>query len=135
MREYCEIHGPEFLKPKRPKRKEPFTHGEVKAVLTLKYTHKRVVEENSELWVTLRALIYVLYQSGFRKAEVSVPNARKWGKRHLSRASIVFKIGGKVYDNPSPHLLASMKEGDFVIITPPPSKADQFGAVWGSSPV
>ena len=31
--------------------------------------------------------------------------------------------------------LASMGVGDVVIIRPPPSKADQFGTVWGSSPI
>jgi hypothetical protein len=70
-----------------------------------------------------------------RKAEVSVPSGQKWGKIHLSRASVIFKINGVCYEDPTREQLLSMREGDFVILTPPPSKADQFGAVWGSSPI
>eukprot|EP00966_Prymnesium_polylepis_P213052 4934106-Prymnesium_polylepis.1 len=28
-----------------------------------------------------------------------------------------------------------MKEGDFVLIIPPPSKCDRFGIAWGSDPI
>ena len=37
--------------------------------------------------------------------------------------------------SPSPEQVASMKTGDAAILTPPPSKADQFGLVWGASPI
>jgi integrase len=132
LREYTEVHGSEFLIPNR---KEPYSHEEVKQMLTLEALQGEPIDAQSEFWVSWRALVSLLYQSGFRKAEVAVANDRAWGKTNMSRASLTFKIDGKCYSNPSILLLLSMKEGDFVIVAPPPSKADQFGAVWGASPV
>ena len=51
------------------------------------------------------------------------------------RGSVCFRIGGVIYHNPSAELLQSMGPGDCAILTPPPSKADQFGLVWGASPI
>ena len=37
--------------------------------------------------------------------------------------------------SPSGGQLSAIAEGDFAILTPPPSKADQFGIWWGPKPI
>ena len=46
-------------------------------------------------------------------------------------------LSGKTYASGAvpPHLLMHPQPGDFVILTPPPSKADPFDMVWGDKPV
>ena len=31
--------------------------------------------------------------------------------------------------------LKTLKNGDYLVVTPPPSKSDQFGLIWGSLPI
>ena len=52
-----------------------------------------------------------------------------------SRASVVYRIGGFLCASPSVAQLQRMGRGDCAILTPPPSKADQFGTVWGANPI
>ena len=76
LREYTEVHGYESLIPKR---KEPFRNGDLQKMLSLPHgTHvgKQLYMPQTELWVTWRALLCVLAQSGMRKAEVAVPNGQ-----------------------------------------------------------
>ena len=76
-------------------------------------------------------------QTGFRRAEVSLDPRDTWGKKHISFANLTWRIGGR--DVPvaqaTPQLLETLTEGDYAVLVPPPSKADQFGLRWGSRPI
>lgn len=130
LRMFVDVHGHEWLIPER---KEPFTNEDVQALYT--YMDGTAAQSATEEAVVWKAVVGVLAKTGFRKAEVAVQNGRKWGRRNLSRASVVWRIGGWDYANPTIEQLRALTEMDFMIIKPPPSKADQFAAVWGASPV
>ena len=58
------------------------------------------------------------------------------GKICLSRASIRWKFGdGDWTSSPTREQLEGLRDGDMVMIIPPPSKADKFGTAWGNNPV
>ena len=56
-------------------------------------------------------------------------------KRDLSLVHLTWLFKGEMRDYLSPAELMSLSEGDYAIITPPPSKADPFGMRWGSKPI
>ena len=53
----------------------------------------------------------------------------------LTIGSVAWIINGKVVTLPTAEQLRNLTVCDFIIITPPPSKSDQFGVVWGSLPI
>jgi hypothetical protein len=67
-----------------------------------------------------------------RKAELFKSNEETF---FLTWTLVSWYIGGKYVACPSDAQLQALGESDFMLITPPPSKADQSGAVWGSSPI
>ena len=44
-------------------------------------------------------------------------------------------IGGVIYDAPTTEQLRNLKNGDYALLRPPPSKADQFSLHWGAATV
>ena len=84
---------------------------------------------------SFKACNALLAQTGFRGSEVSLSSGKTFNLACINRASIVWRIGGVDYPSPSAKQLRSMKEGDFVLIIPPPSKCDRFGIAWGSDPI
>ena len=70
-----------------------------------------------------------------RKAEVSLADKAAFSKLHISLDNVRWHIGGRLYKAPTAELLASMKEGDYALLRPPPSKADQFSLEWGVSTI
>jgi hypothetical protein len=135
LNRYRDEHGPEALQPHR---KEPLTNPLVRALCSLRHGslvgRDRVDLGNIE-WISLRAMYCTLAQTGFRKSEVTVPDGKAFGRRHLSRANVAYKLGGRFVRSPSPEQLRAMREGDFVLLTVAPSKADQHGIHWGQAPV
>ena len=74
--------------------------------------------------------------TGFRKAEVALPNGEEMDDRRLRRASLLWEIDGTIHVSPSPAQLRSLVRGrDKAIIRPPRSKADQHGVIWGAHPI
>ena len=69
------------------------------------------------------------------KREVSIPDKGKWTRRFISFDNVKWSIGGIVYTAPTAEQLAALREGDFALLRPPPSKADQFGLHWGASTI
>lgn len=139
IRKYMEEHGPEALQPQR---KEPLTK---QMILKLLGDHlkgafvgtrgdhaKMRVDWGVTPWAGWRALVATMAQTGFRKADVSLESKVKFGLQHLTAASLVWCIGGVLYKSPSREQLRSLKEGDYALLRPPPSKADQFGLHWGA---
>ena len=74
----------------------------------------------------------VASSSGFRKAELFQSNSETF---YLTWELVSWIIDGPGCPDPSNDQLQNMKEGDFAVITPPPSKSDQFNTVWGTLPV
>ena len=76
-------------------------------------------------------------QCGFRGDEVALVNGKHFsGETCLSRASIRWKFGdGDWTSSPTREQLENLRDGDMVMIIPPPSKADKFGTAWGNNPV
>jgi len=121
-----------------PKRKEPFTRAMILALLRLADGLRigpYVLTWDSRVGRALRALIVVLASTGMRKAEVSISSGERFDKTHVSRADLRWRLRGRVYVSPPANLLAAPQPGDCVMLKPPLSKADPFGAVWGASPI
>ena len=53
----------------------------------------------------------------------------------MSCASLTWRIGGEDVPCPTVAQLLALRPGDFAVLKPPPSKADQFGMRWGSKPI
>ena len=104
----------------------------IEGLLHLSSVDGRQVTDNDPYWVTLKAIIAVMAQSGFRKDEVACSS---WDLSRPSRAHLQWRIGGRVFANPSKRKLRQMAEGDCAILTPPPSKADKFGILWASKAI
>eukprot|EP00966_Prymnesium_polylepis_P107203 2482353-Prymnesium_polylepis.1 len=48
-------------------------------------------------------------------------------------ANVRWMIGGVIYSAPMAAQLAMLRDGDYALLTPPPSKADQFSLHWGAA--
>ena len=133
-RQYMQRHFPNGLLPKRA---EPFTNAEVEAVLQLKLFSCRgkVHEGSSTTGRSLRACFALLAQAGFRGSEVALASGKEFDRSCITRASVTWRIKGKLVTSPTPAQLRGLKVGDYVVITPPPSKCDAFGVAWGNSPI
>ena len=70
-----------------------------------------------------------------RKAEISLDAGQTFDSRCASRANLRFCLGGRYYTTPPRELLLAISRADFVVFTPPLSKADQTGEVWGAKPI
>jgi hypothetical protein len=57
-------------------------------------------------------------------------------KKDMSRANLSWSINGITLVEPSrEELLSMVSDRDYAILKPPPSKADQWGTVWGNLPI
>ena len=150
-RRYAKWIGPENLVPKR---KATLTHELITGMLDVPETaffgyrkgpqHTATADGDatrSRSWTwasqfgrSIRTLIHVLAQTGFRKAEVALGN-EEWGNLHISFANLTWFIGGEKTASPTMQQLLHLKEGDFAILQPPPSKADPWGMKWGNHPI
>ena len=134
LRDYIEQHGPEALIPHR---KEPLTMPIIEGMLGLEggKLGRVPLDWTRPEMRSLRCMFHVLAQTGFRKSEVSLHAKVAFGKQHLSFANVHWQIGGCVYAAPSAAQLASLQEGDYALLRPPPSKSDQFSLHWGASTI
>jgi len=92
---------------------------------------------SSPYWLTIQAIWAVLSQSGLRKDEVSEKAADPWTKAKPSRAAIQWMLPGEriprsIWD---PEELKALPWGSTLYLTPPPSKCDPFGIIWGVHPI
>ena len=84
---------------------------------------------------SFRTLIHFMAQTGMRKAEVTLPGGEQWGKKHISFANLKWFIKGEYTASPRADQLWLLTEGDYAVVTPPPSKSDPFGIRWGTKPI
>ena len=136
MRDYIELHGADALMPHR---KEPLTNPLIRGLLTLangtELARGKYLYWASPRYASLRAMFATLAQTGMRKAEVSLSPKVTFGRTHLAMANVRWMIGGRIIDAPSMDEFASMVDGDYALLRPPPSKADQFSLHWGASTI
>jgi hypothetical protein len=126
--------GPHGLAPQR---KEPYLNQEIAGMLgreecTVNGTR---VAPGSLRWRSLRGAVALQAQTGFRGSEVVLGRNRSFDSSSISRASISWRIGGVDVSDPSEEQLRNLREGDYCLIIPPPSKCDQFGIAWGNAPI
>jgi hypothetical protein len=136
LTEHIAEHGFESLLPQR---KEPLDAGHVRDFLNTPsgmVLGRVVVDWNAPLFVSLGALFAVGISTGFRKAECATPNGRALDQRRLRRSNLLWRINGVSVADPTAAQLNSLTPGrDGAILIPPPSKADQFGDIWGVHPI
>ena len=97
---------------------------------------RTMLDWSSPLFLSLGGLFAVAASTGIRKAEGATPSGRELDQRRLLRANLLWHINGSTVADPSPVQLSGLVEGrDSAILIPPPSKADQFGDIWGVHPI
>ena len=136
MREYVEIHGADALLPHR---REPLTNKHIKALLAMPegtyLTPRKRLKWAESSHRSLRAIYATLAQTGMRKGEVSLASGVDFGRMHLALKNVRWLIGGAIYEAPTTAQLRSLAHGDYALLTPPCSKADQFSLHWGASTI
>ena len=134
---YKQQHGYKMLLPRR---KEPWRRPWVVRISKLRHSRHLTLAgrrvDASLFWCSWFAMWDVLCQTGFRKAEVSVPSSGCFNpQEHLTRASLMWRIKGVEVADPPSSLLKSAGEGDCAILIPACSKTDRFGVIWGNKPI
>ena len=136
LTEHISEHGFESLLPHR---KEPLDAGHVRDFLNTPAGTKfgrAEVDWDEPLFLSLGALFTVAISTGIRKAEGATPTGRPLDQRRLRRSSLLWRIDGVSVADPSAAQLSGLQPGrDGAILIPPPSKADQFGDIWGVHPI
>ena len=133
MRRFVKRFGPMSLVPKR---REPFTNGMIGSLVSLPTDldlgpvgKLEAGSWNRAVW---RAAVALATSTGFRKAEVFRSNETT---QYLTWLHLTWIIAGTPVSSPSDEQLKSLREGDYLAVTPVPSKADQFNIVWGAHPL
>ena len=85
--------------------------------------------------VSIRACYATMARTGFRASEVAMRYAGSHTLKRLSRWHLRWRIDGVMVYNPTSAQLRGLKTGDYAILIPPTSKADQFGLEWGPNPI
>ena len=93
--------------------------------------------KGSRLGRSFQGVVALLAQAGFRGDEVALANGKKYSKSCLSRSNVYWRFTGSDAWVSSPTLeqLRSLRDGDLMMVIPPPSKADRFGTAWGTRPL
>jgi len=133
MRKFIKDFGPTSLVPKR---REPMTNGMIRSLSSLPVGFDlgplKAHDPTSLAGKSWRAAVAVISSSGFRKAEMFSSNEET---HFMSWLLVNWIIGGKGCADPTDEQLNSLGPGDYAVLTPPPSKSDQFNTVWGSLPI
>ena len=124
MRQFIRDHGPQSLVPKR---REPMTAGLVQALALSPAATGSSLQSKS-----FAAATNLAASSGFRKAELFQSDSET-DFMHMS--SLCWFFDGKPCSAPTSDQLANLDETCYAVITPPRSKADQFGLVFSAHPV
>ena len=74
-------------------------------------------------------------RTGMRADEVALRSGSEHTLKRLSRWHLRWRIGGVYVAEPTAEQLANLADGDFAVLIPPTSKADQFGLEWGPNPI
>jgi len=133
MREYVSLYGVRSVG-----RKKPLDNEKILAMLATPNgvsAHGLIVDWGSYFWVSTKAWISVLSESGERKAEIAKPTkASPIIKGRFTFASLVWKIRGTEYAFPALLLLLSIGNGDGVYLKHGTAKNDFFGSFFAATP-
>jgi hypothetical protein len=133
MRRFVQRFGPQSLVPKR---REPFTNGMIVSLESLPEDTNLgafgLLTFGSRARKCWRAAVSLSTSTGFRKAELFLSNETTF---FLHWGSLAWIIDGSPVSEPSDEQLELLKEGDYLAVTPVPSKSDQFNQVWGAHPL
>ena len=124
MRQFVKDYGPQSLVPKR---REPMTAGLVKSIALSPAAVGASLQQKS-----FAAATNLAASSGFRKAELFQSDSET---DFMNMANLCWFLDGKPCSNPTSDQLANLDERCYAVITPPRSKADQFGLVFSAHPV
>ena len=134
--EYVLEHGPEALMAHRT---EPLSNEMVEWLVLApsgtKLGDGSTLDESSLASTSMRACFATMARTGFRADEVSLRGGHEFTMKKLSRWHLRWRIGGEWVYSPTAAQLRALVDGDFAILIPPCSKADQFGIEWGPSPI
>lgn len=128
-------HGPELLQAHRT---EPLTNAMVEGLVhAVGAIGGGVVIDNLGLRdASLKACFATMARTGFRADEVALRSGAEHTVKRLSRWHLRWRFGGgEITADPTPEQLRGMRQGDYAILIPPTSKADQFGLEWGPNPI
>ena len=129
-------HGSESLLPNRKNPIGPALTRRILATPAGTTLGARTLDWSDTLFLNLGAMFALAQSTGFRKAEVALPNDTPFDDRRLRRCSILWQIDGIIYADPTPDQLRALVRGrDKVLVKPPRSKADQHGVIWGAHPI
>ena len=136
-RKYMRTYGYRNLLPRR---REPWRNHHIREMLAMRSkpglqlgTHQ---VGTSLFWVCFFALQETLTQCGMRSSECIVKKQSDWHPAdHLTRASLMWCIQGKIEPSPTKQQLRNLTDADYAILLPPPSKTDAFGVIWGDKPI
>ena len=130
---YSRVHGPEALLPRRKEPFEPRRNAEFRSLPHGTPLGSRRLDWNAPFFVMIWAVLTLAGCAGFRKAEVTVPSGTTFSNLHLSRAHLLWRIGGVTMETPTAAQLRGLVKGDYALIRPPPSKTDPFGTIFGTN--
>ena len=140
MNRYAELHGPEALQPQRT---VPIPHQVTADLHDLYKSNGKevlpglVTDNTTRYWKSVTALSATHKETGLRKAETTSAT-RKFTKCDLPVGSCRWNIAGEYVSPRGPteaQLRGMVPNRDFVALTPPPSKSDQWGIIWGHRPI
>ena len=81
-------------------------------------------------------LFHTEAQTGFRKAEVSLPDGERWDKSRAAMSNLSWQVMGVVHHEMTPELFKLLfTVGGYALLRPPPSKSDPLGLHWGASTI
>jgi len=133
---HVQEHGPESILPNR---KEPISPALTRSILTTPKGTKlgsKSLDWSTPLFMCLGTMFALGMNTGFRKAEVALPNGTAFDDRRLRRSSVLWRIDGAFFADPSAAQLLAMVPGrDVGVVRPPRSKADQAGVKFGTKPI
>lgn len=134
VQEHIDVHGADSLLPKS---KEPFTHGEIDAMLALPdgVIVAGVVVGDNLPWQGIRTLICLFCTMGCRKEAVALGPGERMGPPKLSLWHLTWRLGGVILRSPILAQLRAITWGNTTHITPCPCKNDPTGLKFGNSPV
>jgi hypothetical protein len=138
--EYVLEHGPEALMAHRT---EPLSNAMVEWLVNVpsgtKLASGAIVDSASLAATSLRACFATMARTGFRADEVTLRGGHEFTRKRLSRWHLRWRIGtgetARWVYSPTAGDMRGLQDGDFAVLIPPCSKADQFGIEWGPSPI
>lgn len=133
MKRFVQRFGPASLIPKR---REPFTNGMINSLVALpdhadlgQFGKLAIGSRERICW---RAAVALATSTGFRKAELFRSNETTF---FVCWSNLNWIIKGVLVVEPTDAELRQLTEGDYLAVSPMPSKADQTNQVWGAHPL